>query len=282
MSVDSEIDNDKGKSDIDHRKSTVVRSVVLPKSDPRKYRKELREDFLYSCAYCGLMESEAVGIEFQVDHYNPHQEDRADYSNLFWACSQCNRRKSDYYVDPHVDGKLDNGQFAIVKLDEHLLEEHIAGAGADYSVSPLTNVGTATIEFVGLNRPALMVIRRLRAELGVALDQIVFGLYSLRGRTGFSPAEAMWMRSFARDKATAVESIIDKFIEYVRIVAASPLVDAMLEPESEADTELRKMLRRQGAMLPTLSSRLSKIRKARAGKRAGGASSPRGRTRRKK
>ena len=76
----------------------VIRTAVpdgLPYNDYRHY---LRRDFLYSCAYCTIAESEASAIKFTIDHYEPKNA-RADlintYSNLMYACNSCNLYKGD-------------------------------------------------------------------------------------------------------------------------------------------------------------------------------------------
>lgn len=78
----------------------VTRSEVpacLPYSEYRPY---LRYDFICSCAYCTMTESEAQAIRFTIDHYHP-QNARPDlideYSNLMYACDECNTRKGDRY-----------------------------------------------------------------------------------------------------------------------------------------------------------------------------------------
>ena len=78
----------------------VVRSSHGPVSNYREYIEILREDFFYLCAYCTLMEAEAQGIRFEIDHYEPvsaRPELKNDYNNLMYSCEICNGRKSDRY-----------------------------------------------------------------------------------------------------------------------------------------------------------------------------------------
>jgi 5-methylcytosine-specific restriction endonuclease McrA len=50
-----------------------------------------------------MSESEAMAIRFTIDHYEP-QKARPDlvddYTNLMYACDECNLRKGDRYPPP--------------------------------------------------------------------------------------------------------------------------------------------------------------------------------------
>jgi HNH endonuclease len=85
--------------------SLVVRSVVEPVEHYDEYRQVLRFDFFYSCAYCTMTESEARGIRFTIDHYEPQSARRDlvnEYSNLLYACDTCNIRKGNRCPSPEV------------------------------------------------------------------------------------------------------------------------------------------------------------------------------------
>lgn len=49
----------------------VKRSSPGHKPTYGEYREVLRHDFFYSCAYCTLMEAEAKGISYEIDHFLP-------------------------------------------------------------------------------------------------------------------------------------------------------------------------------------------------------------------
>lgn len=71
------------------------RKVQAQKHPYGKYRSELREDFCYICGYCGKSESVTKNA-FEIDHFiperiAPHLAD--EYSNLVYACYECNRKK---------------------------------------------------------------------------------------------------------------------------------------------------------------------------------------------
>ncbi|MGC1294505.1 MAG: hypothetical protein WA869_05640 [Alloacidobacterium sp.] len=52
--------------------SALVERSVVPKGlQYGNYKKYLRYDFMYSCAYCSMSEAEAQAIRFTIDHYEP-------------------------------------------------------------------------------------------------------------------------------------------------------------------------------------------------------------------
>jgi uncharacterized protein (TIGR02646 family) len=81
----------------------VVRRSAPQRASYSEYREDLRIDFWFACAYCTICESEAAGIAFAIDHYEPQAarpDLSADYANLMWSCQQCNRYKSDVNPGP--------------------------------------------------------------------------------------------------------------------------------------------------------------------------------------
>ena len=66
--------------------------------DYRSYRPWLRDDFEYRCVYCLSRETWTKRVSgFDLDHFVPQKlapEKATDYSNLVYACSQCNQAKS--------------------------------------------------------------------------------------------------------------------------------------------------------------------------------------------
>lgn len=80
-----------GKLDIKRRNS------VEEKSDYRKYKNELVEDFKDICGYCGK-NRKYFSDKFEIDHFRPqtkYPQFKNDYTNLVLSCSLCNRYKSD-------------------------------------------------------------------------------------------------------------------------------------------------------------------------------------------
>ncbi len=80
-----------------HQKMQIVRRTDVPqKNDYRDYLPDLAEDFHHICGYCGKTE-QVTKNAFEIDHFVPIKTDAArktDYSNLVYACFQCNRKKS--------------------------------------------------------------------------------------------------------------------------------------------------------------------------------------------
>jgi uncharacterized protein (TIGR02646 family) len=74
--------------------------------DYAQYRALLRRDFQNRCAYCLIHEffngSEA---NFEIDHHRPRNGPHArpdlasTYTNLYWACRECNGNKGDRWPD---------------------------------------------------------------------------------------------------------------------------------------------------------------------------------------
>ena len=69
----------------------------------QKYKDALREEFARRCVYCRLPDSVPKPEAFGVDHYRPKsqfQHLECEYSNLFYACNGCNRRKGKFWPTP--------------------------------------------------------------------------------------------------------------------------------------------------------------------------------------
>ncbi len=65
-----------------------------------RYKPFLKQEFTSQCVYCRLPDGLKGEDSFGVDHYRPQAkfpELAASYTNLFYACNCCNRRKSDFW-----------------------------------------------------------------------------------------------------------------------------------------------------------------------------------------
>ena len=88
----------------------------------------MRREFDYTCAYCGVFESEnGSASNFEIDHYAPKKKFpqlSSNYSNLFYSCGICNRLKGDYWP-----AEVDVQQGAVIlnpvdfDLDDHFDKE---------------------------------------------------------------------------------------------------------------------------------------------------------------
>ncbi|WP_156392749.1 HNH endonuclease [Rhizobium sp. Root482] len=149
----------------------VIRSQVPVRSSYNEYKQELRYDFFYSCAYCCIAETEAGGMRFTIDHYEP-QKARNDlvnvYDNLMWSCDVCNQRKGDRY--PPVKARQNGFRFFRPDVDVHL--EHFSLEGN--ILKHKTNIAYYTIESLDLNRESLQRVRDIRRRI-YSCDEAVSG-----------------------------------------------------------------------------------------------------------
>jgi hypothetical protein len=108
-----------------------------------KYRPCLRLEFHHRCVYCRTAEVEVKPVQryggFEIDHFRPQVSFPrlvARYSNLYWACPECNRIKSQKwptsaevkrgyrFVDPCVDAPSEHLEIR----GDHLVAKTPAGA----------------------------------------------------------------------------------------------------------------------------------------------------------
>jgi hypothetical protein len=129
----------------------------------QSYKRHLRVDFEYECAYCNIHENEVGGPRFfTVEHYCPKADDKFPhlatvYSNLLYGCQVCNPFKLDDWPsdNPIAD---DTGYLDPCKhdFDEHF-EPH-----RGFRVRGLTGPGKYMVERLHLNRAQLRKMRMLR------------------------------------------------------------------------------------------------------------------------
>jgi len=157
-------------------KPVVIRSEVPDKKKYSDYREELRFDFWYSCAYCSLSESEAMGIGFEIDHYYPKEHFpklKNEYKNLLWSCEKCNGYKSDFFPD---DNQMERGNY-ILRPDEDNPNDHMQLE--NYNLRGKSHTGQFNIELLILNRKMLQRMRDIRKRLFDAIEFISFGVPNL-------------------------------------------------------------------------------------------------------
>jgi hypothetical protein len=215
-------------------KPLVRRSIVEQGLPYTEYRQDLRRDFIHSCGYCSLCESEAQGLAFQIDHYEP-QSRRPDlkdiYSNLMYACDECNRLKSDI-VPPESAAEAG---YRFYRPDTDLWGDHFASTGM--RLSHTSNVGEFSIEALDLNRQSLRRLRELRSRLWASSEQVAKGILGLRRfRVDQLPPS---IRSRAAAAIARVELgaevIGDKVDDVLRDAAHSPLIDPDADKSGRRD-----------------------------------------------
>lgn len=202
----------------------IKRSAVPQLPSYVEYREHLRFDFFYSCAYCTLSEFEAQGIRFTIDHYEP-QSERPDleneYSNLFYACDECNRLKSD--LSPPDTARAAGYRF--FRSDEDIYPDHFHSD--NFRVKPMTNVGDFTVEALELNRQSLRRLREIRDRLQKSDDFISHGVLALRHyKIDQLPKD---IRARALKAIGQMDHVVEEIAESIDLVlkqaAKSPLID---------------------------------------------------------
>ena len=149
----------------------------------KKYKRIIREDFVYRCGYCGTHENAFGGYkQYQIDHLRPKSIPRFehltnDYSNLVYCCPECNRVKLDYWpsdnpirdgygwIDPCVH---DYDEHFIINLNEDSLSIQNKTALGKWLVIHLGLDQIVRQEFI---RSQMVTIKRLN-DLKIALDNL--------------------------------------------------------------------------------------------------------------
>ena len=93
-------------------------------SSYRKYKPFLKKEFSSQCVYCRLPDGIQREDTFGVDHYRPQSkfpELAATYTNLFYVCNCCNRRKGNFWPTQAQERK---GEF-IPNACDHVMFEHL-------------------------------------------------------------------------------------------------------------------------------------------------------------
>jgi hypothetical protein len=220
-------------------KAVVIRSDVQKKKNYADYRDDLRFDFWYSCAYCNLCESEAMGIGFEIDHYLPtehFQQLVSDYNNLFWSCEKCNNYKSDYFPDKE---QIDKGNY-IIRADEDDQSNHMYLE--NYIMKQKTGTGNFNIEILILNRKMLQRIRKIREKISDAVEFIAFGVPTLKKvKLDFfkKPRQRILFLKILDDMKDKLDSLFtEDFNNLFRQFAKSPLLDK--DPDHKKNVKNRR------------------------------------------
>lgn len=217
----------------------VVRAEVDPGLPYGRYRENLRFDFWYACAYCSIAETEAAGIGFNIDHYQPQIKGAADihdYSNLMWSCAPCNRQKGDEWES---DENREKG-FRFVRPDEENPQDHYLLHGL--LLQPITIAGTYTIEVLNLNRKSLRDLRHLRERLYKSKQAIIGGLQALSQPQLDRLPATQRARYFRTVENTRAQNLLLQTQTganlVVRVLNGSPIIDP--DPDKFALTKRRR------------------------------------------
>jgi hypothetical protein len=245
--------------------SLVVRSAVPAFDDYKLYKPTLRRDFYYSCAYCTMTEAESQGFRFTIDHYEPQTERPElinDYSNLMYACGECNSRKTDLTPPPAARA----AGYRMFRPDSDVHDDHFAidELKDDFRVKGKTTVGEFSFEIVDLNRAALRRLREIRTQKWECDKFIAHGIAGLKTFPIDRLPPKMKARAVAAISATIgmVEKTEDNIEEILIALAKSELLD--LEDADAASRAINRKakLKNLRAIYPgKWSGRNSKLKK---------------------
>ncbi len=134
------------------------------------YKSKLREEFFHRCVYCGTREPELGGSKsFHIDHYKPKSKFpklAAKYSNLLYACRDCNAYKGDYW--PTYTQKFSCEVILNPRRDK--IEKHIDQT--DFSWKGKTIKGKWNIEKLRLASKRLIQIRNDRNLIEKTIEDL--------------------------------------------------------------------------------------------------------------
>lgn len=204
--------------------SLVVRSQVPSGLKYGDYRRYLRADFVYSCAYCSMSEAEAQAIRFTIDHYEPQASRpdlKDDYINLMYCCDECNTRKGDR-SPPDIARAAG---FRFFRPDNDNFDEHFERSGV--RLDPKSATGDYSIQALDLNRLSLRRLRDMRARL-VDCDSFVdSGVRALKNfQIDQLPKNIRGKALGSIRKADAVaERLVSDIESILNAYASSPLLD---------------------------------------------------------
>ncbi len=228
----------------------IVRTTDVPAySDYSRYRRYLRHDFYYSCAYCTITEAEAEALRFTIDHYEPVSampELRTVYTNLMYACDECNARKGDLFPPP--DARQDGYRFFRPDMDR--TSEHFLAQGS--TVSHKSKTGLYTITALSLNRRALRRIRELRLRLKLCDEYVSEGIRALRDLKidQLHPQLRAKASRWIKEASDLNERLIDEINNVLRAAARSSVIVDEEQADIDEDTVRRENLKKIEGLHP--------------------------------
>jgi hypothetical protein len=130
---------------------------------PVELRQRVRDHFAECCAYCRTAERLTVAI-FEFEHILPRSlGGETVFENICFACPTCNRYKSDRTVA--IDSET-NEEVRLFHPHQDAWSDHFSWNEATTELISQTSIGRATIAALKMNRPQLIRVRRMWAEMG--------------------------------------------------------------------------------------------------------------------
>ena len=120
----------------------------------QSYKPALRQEFEQKCVYCRAPDGPKGLDGFGVDHYRPKSlfpTLRTTYTNLFYCCNQCNRRKGSHWPA--------NPKARIPNPCDHEMHKHLRFASE--RVEGRTSQGNEALEVLDLNDPDAILMRKM-------------------------------------------------------------------------------------------------------------------------
>jgi len=145
-------------------------------SNYRLYKPYLRTEFYCTCVYCRMPDGPKGSSAFGVDHYCPQNQDTTlatTYSNLFYACNDCNAYKGKYW--PSAE-ELEKGIF-IPNPCSHVMFQHVQNIDCTFKAK--TKAGKHLVDLLNLNNDRLVSYRRALSTLHASAKQEISDLQKL-------------------------------------------------------------------------------------------------------
>jgi hypothetical protein len=136
---------------------------VSPDYIPVELRRRVASQARHRCGYC-LTQELVIGRPMELDHLFPRSlGGPTTEGNLWLACSLCNDHKSNrvLIVDPQTGINV-----RIFNPRQQEWAEHFAWSEGATRIDGATAIGRATVAALQLNRPSLVLARRLWVAAG--------------------------------------------------------------------------------------------------------------------
>lgn len=150
-----------------------------------KYKRYVREDFVYECTFCAIHENDLGGPRgMHIEHLRPRSVPRfehleCEYSNLLYSCPVCNTYKGrDWPSDNPVEDGRGYPDPCMVDYDDHIR------LLPNYRVEGLTNVGRYLVRRLRLNRLQLVKVRKGRSDLRASVEARILAARETISETG--------------------------------------------------------------------------------------------------
>lgn len=190
-------------------------------SDYTRYKPILKTEFSERCVYCRVSSRLRSDDSFGVDHYKPKSlfpSLATTYSNLYFACNTCNRRKSDYWP---TRGELKKGRYYPNPCD-HVMTAHLRTRDARVEVR--SEAGRLAEEHLMLNdaetvryrEQILVLVRDASGKRASAADTKALLIRKLARTPSLSAAE----RADIEDAIERSEDDIREATESLRYLGA--------------------------------------------------------------